>query len=93
MRSPVCLVPSEYRGGLRADLMHCIDTSRVEFEVQPPQEWRQLLLETWRRARDNFWTGTMNGLNWDHIKAKYLPLIDRIATRSELTEVIYQLQV
>jgi tricorn protease len=47
--------------------------------------------EAWRLQRDFFWTEGMLGINWDQVYSRYLPLIDRIGTRSEFSDLIWEM--
>jgi tricorn protease len=69
-----------------------IDLSRVRVSVDPRREWRQMLHEVWRLQRDQFWVPDMSGVDWEAVYARYEPLLDRIATRSELSDLIWETQ-
>ena len=56
-----------------------------------PREWRQMMAETWRLMRDHFWIEDMGGVDWDDVLERYLPLVDRIATRDDLSEVLWEM--
>src|SRR6185312_10054579 len=69
-----------------------IDLGRVRISVDPRREWRQMLREVWRLQRDQFWVPDMSGIDWEDVYARYEPLLDRIATRSELSDLIWEMQ-
>jgi tricorn protease len=69
-----------------------IDLSRVRVSVDPRAEWRQMLREVWRLQRDQFWVPDMSGVDWPAIFERYVPLLDRIATRGELSDLIWEMQ-
>lgn len=69
-----------------------IDLSRPKISVLPSQEWRQMYREAWRLQRDYFWTEGLLGLNWPNIYTLYLPLLDKIGTRAEFSDLIWELQ-
>ncbi len=69
-----------------------IDLGRVKVSVRPGAEWRQMFRETWRLQRDHFWVEDMSGVAWEQIYARYLPLVDRLSTRAELSDLIWELQ-
>jgi tricorn protease len=69
-----------------------IDLERVKVSVRPDAEWRQMFREAWRLQREQFWTEDMSGLDWDAVYARYLPLADRVTTRGELSDLIWELQ-
>ncbi len=69
-----------------------IDLDRIRLNVDPGQEWRQMYLEAWRLQRDHFWTEKMSGVDWNAVRLRYLPLIDRIATRDDFSDLIWEMQ-
>ncbi len=69
-----------------------IDLSRVRASVEPPREWAQMLHEVWRLQRDQFWVPDMSGVDWQAVYRRYEPLLERISTRSELSDLIWELQ-
>ncbi|MES2962760.1 MAG: S41 family peptidase, partial [Bdellovibrionota bacterium] len=69
-----------------------IDLNRVQIPVTPRTEWKQMYREAWRLQRDQFWTEDMSKIDWARVYSHYLPLIDRIGTRSEISDVIWEMQ-
>jgi tricorn protease len=69
-----------------------IDLARVRVSVDPKREWRQMLHEVWRLQRDQFWVPDMSGIDWEAVYDRYEPLVDRISTRSELSDLIWEAQ-
>jgi tricorn protease len=69
-----------------------IDLTRIRAAVDPRAEWRQMLREVWRLQRDQFWIPTMSGVDWDAVYKRYAPLLDRVATRGELSDLIWEMQ-
>jgi tricorn protease len=69
-----------------------IDLDRVKVSVRPAAEWRQMFREAWRLQRQHFWVEDMAGLDWAAIYQRYLPLVDRIGTRSELSDLLWEVQ-
>ena len=61
------------------------------FRLDPRDEWRQMFVEAWRLERDYFYDRNMNGVDWAAMKAKYLPLVDRVTDRSELSDILSQM--
>ncbi|MBS0272239.1 MAG: PDZ domain-containing protein [Proteobacteria bacterium] len=68
-----------------------IDLNRVKVSVSPSQEWVQIFNEVWRLQKDFFWTEDMSKVNWNSIYKRYHPLLNRIATRGELTDLISEM--
>jgi tricorn protease len=69
-----------------------IDQHRVKVSVQPASEWKQMFAEAWRLQREQFWAEDMSGVDWDAIYAQYAPLLERVSSRSELSDLIHELQ-
>ncbi len=67
-----------------------IDSSRVRVEIDPPREWAQMYEEAARLMRDHFWVADMAGVDWDGVITRYRPLLDRIATRDDLSELLWE---
>lgn len=69
-----------------------IDLERIRCEVVPGVEWRQMFTEAWRLQREFFWTESMAGIDWPKVRDHYLPLLDRVSTRAELSDLIWEFQ-
>lgn len=69
-----------------------IDLGRVRLAVDPAREWRQMYRESWRLMRENFWTADLSDVDWQRIHDRYLPLIDRVSTRGELSDLLWEMQ-
>lgn len=69
-----------------------IDLGRVRVDVDLYAEWKQIVAEAWRLQRDYFWTEDMSGVDWDGVRGRYLPLVDRVSTRGELSDLIWEMQ-
>ena len=69
-----------------------LDLQRVKVSVQPAAEWKQMFAEAWRLQREQFWTEDMSGIDWDAIYALYAPLVERVSSRSELSDLFWELQ-
>ncbi|MDE0553706.1 MAG: PDZ domain-containing protein, partial [Candidatus Poribacteria bacterium] len=69
-----------------------INLSRIKASVVPTAEWHQMYREAWRLQRDYFWTEDMSGVDWEQVYQRYLPLLDRIATRGEFSDLMWEMQ-
>tara|TARA_B110000263_G_scaffold250142_1_gene270832 strand:- start:529 stop:3708 length:3180 start_codon:yes stop_codon:yes gene_type:complete len=69
-----------------------INLSRINLSINVKSEWQQMYSEAWRLQRDYFWTEDMSGINWNKIFKRYYSLIDRISTRSEFSDLIWEMQ-
>lgn len=59
--------------------------------INPKQEWQQIFHDAWIMHRDSFFDQNMRGLNWDKVKEKYQPLLERITDRYELNDIFAQM--
>ena len=69
-----------------------IDLGRIRATVDPRAEWSQIYRESWRLQRDHFLprdTGWPK--RWLTQYDKYLPLLERINSRAELSDLLYEL--
>ncbi len=69
-----------------------VDLERVRVLVDPGAEWPQMLREAWRLQPEHFWAADLSGVDWPRVLDRYLPLVDRVATRAELSDLIWELQ-
>jgi tricorn protease len=69
-----------------------IDLERIQCSVDPMAEWEQIYREAWRMQREYFWTEDMSGVDWKSVHERYLPLLSRITTRRELSDLIMEMQ-
>jgi tricorn protease len=68
-----------------------IDLSHWAIETNPRQEFRGIFLDAWRMERDYFYDAHMQGVDWIAMRDRYLPMVDRVANRDELNDVIAQM--
>jgi tricorn protease len=69
-----------------------IDLGRVKVSVVPGLEWRQMFREAWRLQRDHFWAPDMSQVDWLAVHDRYLLLADRVASRSEFSDLMWEMQ-
>jgi tricorn protease len=69
-----------------------LDLERVRVSIRPDLEWRQMLGEAWRLQREQFWTADMSGTDWQVMYDRYARLLERIGSRSELSDLLWELQ-
>lgn len=74
-----------------AKLEDAVNLDGWTFSVSPREEWRQIYTESWRMLRDHFYDRALHRVDWPAMRAKYLPLVDRVSDRAELNDVIYEL--
>ena len=69
-----------------------IDLGRVKVSIQPAAEWKQMFQEAWRLQREQFWTEDLSGIDWDAVHRLYQPLVERVTTRSEFSDLLWEMQ-
>ncbi|MEM0321683.1 MAG: PDZ domain-containing protein [Thermoprotei archaeon] len=69
-----------------------INLARIKVLVDPEKEWSQMLRETWRLMRENYWREDLAGVDWEAIYERYARLLNRVNTRFELSDVIREMQ-
>jgi tricorn protease-like protein/C-terminal processing protease CtpA/Prc len=60
-------------------------------EIDPKAEWRQMFTEAWRLQRDYFYDPTMHGVDWKKVYEQYLPLVDELNAREDLSFLISEM--
>ncbi|RYG22631.1 protease, partial [bacterium] len=68
-----------------------VDLSGWSFSVDPREEWKGMFVDAWRLHRDYFYDPAMHGVDWKAVRAKYAPLVDRVRSREELSNVLAQM--
>ena len=82
-------VPKEEKVGKKGGW---VDLTRIKISIDPILEWQQMLKEAWRLQRDYFWREDMSGVDWKRILDKYYPLVERVSSRSEFSDIIWEMQ-
>ncbi len=69
-----------------------VDLNRIRLMISPELEWKQMAREAWQMQKEFFWTANLSGVDWDKVWDRYAPLLDRIATRFEFSDIIWEMQ-
>jgi tricorn protease len=69
-----------------------LDPGRVRVSIRPSAEWRQMFGEAWRLQREQFWVADHAGVDWPVIRARYEPLVERLTSRGELSDLFWEMQ-
>jgi tricorn protease len=69
-----------------------LDLKRLQISVVPTQEWQQMFCEAWRLQKEHFWVEDMSGVDWEKVYQRYRPLLDKVSSRSEFSDLIWELQ-
>ncbi|MEN3272977.1 MAG: tricorn protease, partial [Actinomycetota bacterium] len=68
-----------------------VDLERASLRVDRRAEWRQVFDEAWSLMARFYWTEDMSGIDWDAMRARWEPMLDRLTSRSDLSDVIWEL--
>ncbi|GAB3409564.1 S41 family peptidase [Massilia agilis] len=54
----------------------------------PRMEWTQMFNDAWRMHRDFLYDTKMRGVDWNGVRKRYAPLVERVTDRAELDDVL-----
>ncbi|MGX4641838.1 S41 family peptidase [Massilia sp. SYSU DXS3249] len=54
----------------------------------PRMEWKQMFNDAWRMHRDFLYDAKMRGVDWNAVRTRYAPLVERVTDRAELDDVL-----
>jgi tricorn protease len=75
-----------------ADLSkNAVNLSSWSLSLTPREEWRQMFTEAWRLERDYFYDRGLHGIDWKAMHKKYEPLVARVHSRAELSDLLAQM--
>ncbi len=92
------VVPTSWKGGEKngpdkpGRESGLVDLDQIRLEVVPVDEWRQMAREAWRLQREYFWQPDMASVDWVRVLKQYLPLVDRVGSRSEFSDFMWEMQ-
>ena len=69
-----------------------LDLSRVRIAINYQDEWSQMFREAWRLQKEFFWNEQLSGVDWNAVYRRYENLLARIGSRSELSDLIWEMQ-
>jgi len=69
-----------------------IDLTRITNKIDIRSEWKQMFNEAWLLQRENFWTPDMSKVKWTGIYKNYLPLLNKVNTRFEFSDLLWEMQ-
>ncbi len=69
-----------------------VNLGRLKASLSPPAEWRQMYRHAWRLQRDHFWSADLAQVDWAEVYERYRPLLDRVGTRGEFSDLMWEMQ-
>jgi tricorn protease len=67
-----------------------VDLTRARFREDPARLWRCAYDEAGRLMRRDFWVPDMSGVDWGGVLREYRPLLDRIRSAGEFTDLLWE---
>lgn len=86
----VLVLPATAKAGDDDPARVKVDLGRLRRSVDRRAMWRQMFDENGRLMRDHFWREDMDGVDWAAVLARYRPLVDRVATSDDLTDLLWE---
>ena len=88
-RDDIYVIEASAKAPATADLGKSkVDLASWTFPLDVRQDWKQIFVDAWRMERDYFYDPNMHGVDWNAVLKRHLPLVDRITTREELSDLI-----
>ncbi|MES1954994.1 S41 family peptidase [Salinisphaera hydrothermalis] len=69
-----------------------VRTGDWRFEIDPVAEWHEMFDDAWLMHRSAFFDPNMRGADWNAVKKRYGALVDRVADRRDLSDVLAQMK-
>ena len=85
------VVPSDAKADEDSGQVVKVDLTRIRVLMDPLSVWGQAFDEAWRLQRDFFWTEDMAGQDWDSVRARYRPIVDRLGSHDDLVDLLWEL--
>jgi tricorn protease len=87
----VTAIPTDGRTDADSPKRTGVALERIRVTLDPVRVWRQAFEEAWRLQRDFYWTEDMAGIDWDGVRDRYLPIVDRLGTHDDLADLLWEL--
>jgi len=66
-------------------------TFTAKVRVNKPAEWAEMFDDAWRTMKYRFYDANMHGYSWDAARAKYQPLVEYVADKYELLNIVNEM--
>ena len=86
----VRVIPVGPKAGDKSGEGASVDLTRARFREDPGRLWQCAYDEAGRIVRRDFWVPDLSGVDWDGVLAGYRPLLDRIRTGDEFTDLLWE---
>jgi tricorn protease len=68
-----------------------VATAGMTVDIDPREEWAQILRDTWRRERDYFYDPNMHGVDWEGVYKQYEAMLADCTTRNDVGFLIREM--
>lgn len=89
-KESLTVVPADRKAGDDDPAKITVDVARLRRVSDRRAEWLQMFDENGRIMRDHYWRADMDGVDWDGVLAMYRPVVERVTTRAELVDVLWE---
>jgi tricorn protease len=83
------------QGGAAAALDRTAARRQITFtakvRINKPAEWAEMFDDAWRTMKYRFYDVNMHGYSWDAARAKYQPLVEYVADKYELLNIVNEM--
>jgi tricorn protease len=86
----VRVIPADRKAGDDGKENLSVDLTRARFREDPAQLWQCAYDEVGRIMRRDYWVPDMSEVDWDGVLREYRPLLDRIRTDGEFTDLLWE---
>jgi tricorn protease len=66
-------------------------TFTAKVRINKPAEWAEMFDDAWRTMKYRFYDINMHGFSWDAARAKYQPLVEYVADKHELLNIVNEM--
>jgi tricorn protease len=63
----------------------------AKVRINKPAEWAEMFDDAWRTMKYRFYDVNMHGFSWDAARAKYQPLVEYVADKHELLNIVNEM--
>jgi len=68
-----------------------LNVSTLQAQIDPRNEWKEMIDDFWRIERDYFYVPNMHGANWNDVKKKYAVFIPHLSSRGDVNFLISEM--
>lgn len=68
-----------------------INLTSLRLKIDPVAEWHEMFADAWRLHRDHFFDRNLRGVDWNAVRTRLAPLVNRLTDRSDLSDLLGQM--